>query len=320
MKKLLVLLTSVILACGGDTASVQNERPFATGFIDPIEIFVSERKSLTVTEYFSDPDGDPLIYRAVSMDTDNLDADVITNSLVVLEGLGATVTTVALTAADIHGAEVSIDVDVTVRDPIRDEFDTDNGWIGMNWWTQRNGIYDINRGHLIMNPAPFNQLHYARRDIGTFGPGWKVQIQVDKDAKCYGVMAFSEALIEGEPTRFIWSIDVDPYNDYIATLWLDASVQWIHLAEGHLPQEPFDRTDGYLQLGMGVTEDGVFYGVAHGDFKLFEFDMNSDLGLSYIGETPRTIEHIALTTGTNDPFCYGHVKYDWIEISKSGGL
>ena len=67
-------------------------------------------------------------------------------------------------------------------------------------------------------------------------------------------------------------------------------------------------------MAMGVTEDSVFYGYAHEDFKLFEFDLKAIP--ERFGIQPNlTIEHIALTTGTEDTLCWGHIAYDWIELT-----
>ena len=315
MRKCIALLVALIAACGEGTIEIENQSPIAIGFIDPLELFISQRKTFALTEYFSDPDGDSLTYSASSLDPENIEAVIEADTLAILMGLGITESTVTLTAEDTHGAIATIDIEIVVRGPLRDDFITDEGWTGMLRLNRELNVYRIRDGHLVLNPGNPYELRYVWRDIGeTFGPNWKLEIRVRRDAKCYGFMAFSEELTEGEIPRYVWSFDVTPYGEYLMTILVDD--EWQELAHDFLPQPPSIVGDDeeYYQMSFGLTEDGVFYGFAHENFLLFKkaladihpgFGINPDL----------TIEHIALTPGTDDPFCRGYVWFDWIEVS-----
>ena len=316
MRKCIALLVAITAGCGeGGGVETENQNPIAIGFIDPLELFVSQRETFALTEYFSDPDGDPLTYSAMSMDPENIEAVIEADTLAVLKGLGVTESTVTLTAEDIHGAKATINIEIVVHGPLRDDFITDEGWVGMVLINRQLNVYEIKDGHLVMNPGNPAELRYAWRDLGgTFGPNWKVEMRVRADAECYGFMAFSEEFIEGEIPRYVWSFDVDPYGYYIATILIGG--EWQFLAEGYLPSPPrvVGDDEEYTQMAIGLTEGGVFYGYAYEDFKLFESDLN-DIPPEFGINPDLTIEHIAFTAGTDNPLCQGYIWYDWIEVS-----
>ena len=194
MRKLLLalLVAGAVASCDG--TGIENSSPIAIGFLDPLAMFAGQTHEISLPSLFSDPEGDALVYSAASGDPDNLAAEIVADTLVLLEAFGATETVVTLMATDIHGAEASINVETVVRDAIRDDFDTDEGWIGMIVLEQQPNIFKIENGHLVMAPIRSLALQYAWRDIGdgSFGPNWKVEVRVKADAPCYGFMAFSE--------------------------------------------------------------------------------------------------------------------------------
>ena len=303
----LLVITCAIAVCDG--AGPENQSPIVTGFIDPLELFVTERTSLTATDYFSDPDGDLLTYTIMSMDPDNLEASV-DGDQVTLRGLGATMTEVTLIASDFD-AEVKLSFDVTVIDAIRDNFDTDLGWMGFKGLTLTPEIVTIAAGQLSLFVSKDYITHMAVRDIETVGPSWYYSGRLDDtDEVCGGLLAFSIPFVPEQLPQYVWSIDLDPFGGWFAALWVLEFGEWFILAEGsQLPRTTQD-TDGWEEIGIGLREDGIFYGIANGDFKLFEFDTSTirELGFDF----PITITGIGI--GGTPCEVDGKVVVDEVEV------
>ena len=299
-------LTCAVAVC--DSAGPENQSPIVTGFVDPLELFVSERTSLTITDYFSDPDGDSLTYAVMSMDPDNLEAS-LDGDQVTLLGLGATMTEVTLIASDFD-AEVKLSFDVTVIDAIRDNFDTDLGWMGFKGLTLTPELVQIAEGQLSLFVSKDYIIHMAMRDIETVGPGWYYSGRLnDTDQVCGSLLAFSIPFVPEQLPQYIWAIDLDPFGGWFASLWVLEFGEWFFLAEGNLPQTTQDA-DGWEEIGIGLREDGIFYAIANGDFKLFEFDTSviRELGFDF----PITITGIGI--GGTPCEADGKVVVDEVEV------
>ena len=94
-----------------------NRAPVAAGTIPPQTVFLAETATLDVAAVFSDPDGDPLTFEAVSSDT----AVVVVTTAgaeVTLEGAGRGAAAVTVTAGDPAGGEASLSFEVQVPNRI----------------------------------------------------------------------------------------------------------------------------------------------------------------------------------------------------------
>ena len=309
MKKTLMAFLAIHAAasCGG--VDVQNQPPIVIGFIEPIALFVNETHEIVVSDIFSDPDGDLLTYTVSNSDPDNLEA-ALSGEMLVVKGIGGTVATVTLIATDIHDAQASLAFEVTVTDALRDDFDSDQGWIGITGLEPTPEIVRLRDGHLDLTIGREYVAQYALRDIGTTGPNWKVssRLTTESPSVCYGIMAFSQVFKEGVPPDFVWGIDLDPFGGWFSSLYLAELGDWAIIDSGDLPRQ--QDFDGYVEISIGYTEENVFYGYAFGDFKLFEFDLDALEGLE---KPPNTIEHIA-ASGTPCEVG-GVIRYDWMEVS-----
>ena len=312
MKRMLIALLAMVhaaAACGG--MDVENQAPIVTGFIEPVTIFVGELHTIAASDVFSDPDGDLLTYSVSNPNLDDLKAE-LNNDVLTIEGVrGIVAATVTLLATDIHGAQAQLAFEVTVRDALRDDFDSDLGWIGVTGLDHTPDNVEVKDGHLVLKITPEYVLQFALRDIGTIGPNWKVSSRFTTESRlvCYGIMVFTQEFEEGIPPDLIWSIDINPFGDYFSGLYLHELGYWIFLAEGHLPQQ--QDPDGYIEIAIGFTEENIFYGYAFGDYKLFEFD--TDVFQEPPLEMPNTIEHIAVSGTPCEQG--GEIWYDWMEVS-----
>ena len=114
----------VALACDGVTSPVRpNRPPEATGRIPELKVEWDSTAVVDVASYFSDPDGDPLHYTAVSSDLTSVVVEVA-GSAVAVTGLAPASATVTVTATDPAGLSVGQDVAVTVP-----------AW--PSWWRER---------------------------------------------------------------------------------------------------------------------------------------------------------------------------------------
>lgn len=309
MKKALLTLLAVYAAasCGG--VDIENQPPIVVGFIEPIALFVGERDTIVVSDVFSDPDGDRLTYAASNSDPAGLKAE-LNGDILGIEGIGSTVATVTLVATDVHGAQAEFAFEVTVTPGFRDDFDSDQGWMGFTGVHSTPDIVQVSDGHLVFTISPEYIAQFALRDVGTIGPNWKISSRVttESDRICYGIMGFTERFREGAPPSLLLSIDLDPFGGYFAAVYFATVDEWIFIDEASLPSR--QNPDEYVEIAIGYTEENVFYGYAFGDFKLFEFDMDA-LGLP--GTIPNTIEQIAVSGTPCDTG--GVIRYDWIEVS-----
>ena len=213
-------------------------------------------------------------------------------------------------ATDPHEATAELSFDVTVLPTIRDDFDADDGlWAGITGLEATPGIVSIRDGHLFLSVSRDYVLQYATRDVGTFGPNWMLSARIAKTPQvCGGIMAFPEPLDTDRPPRFVWSIDLDPFGGWFVTLYVEDFDDWLFIEEGFLPINPND--DGFVEIALGYTENNLLYGYAHGDHKLFEFDMNTIEGLEL---PPNTIELMAVAGQPCE--VNGRIQVDWIEAS-----
>ena len=291
MKRVLFTFLGICAVANCDSAGPENQNPIAVGFIDPIEIFVDERRTLTVADYFSDPDGDMLTYEVMSMDPANLEA-LVAGDEATLRGLGVTTTKVKLIASDIYDATVELSADVTVIDAVRDNFDSDLGWRGFAGTTPVPERVRIAEGKLNLFVSAEYIQYMAVRDIETVGPNWYYEGLLDiTDETCGGLLAFTAPVVPDEIPGFIWAIDLDPFGGWFATLWVREVGDWFILEESN--QLPQMQDDGWDKIGIGLTEEGIFYGIAGNGFKLFEFDTVKEFE-GYGFDLPSTITEIGI--------------------------
>ena len=94
-------------------ATVPNSPPGATDPIPDSELAWGEERTLDVSSHFTDPDGDLLTYRAASSNPAVAVADAAGSQVTVL-ALARGSTTIAVTASDPDGLEVTLEFEVTV--------------------------------------------------------------------------------------------------------------------------------------------------------------------------------------------------------------
>ena len=137
-----VLVAAALWAVGCDE-TVPNGAPEAVGEIDDLEIREGTTVEIAVAGYFSDPDGDDLVYSASSSDTDVATVAVSGDTLAVTGvAVGSAEVTVTASDGNLSAAQTFV---ATVRPPtnrevleiLYDETDGDNWTDNANWLTDR---------------------------------------------------------------------------------------------------------------------------------------------------------------------------------------
>ncbi len=93
--------------------TVPNRAPLAVGSIDERTVEVDETSSLELSDYFSDPDGDVLVYTVAISDGAVAGVEVVGGALAVM-ALAKGTATVTVTATDTEGLAATQEFDVTV--------------------------------------------------------------------------------------------------------------------------------------------------------------------------------------------------------------
>ena len=116
-------LASVVVACGGDSATapsppLPNQAPVATGTIPAQTLFIGETGTVNVSGYFNDPGGDALTYSASSSDA-SVATVTVSGSTLTVTPVTQGMATVTVTARDPGGlsAQQSFTVTVPNRPP-----------------------------------------------------------------------------------------------------------------------------------------------------------------------------------------------------------
>ena len=303
MKKALALLT-ICTAAACDVAGIDNMHPIAIGLIESDTISVNEQLTIIASNYFSDPDGDSLTYAVSSSDPQNLATDVAGDQ-VTIDAIGETTATVVITATDIHDADAQLSFDITVLGIIRYEFDSAEGWVGWLGVEPAPDVASIDNGHLVLSVSGQDTYHSLLRDIGTYGPNWKVSTRFQKTEDiCGGILLFPEGIQQNMPPKFAWALELSAFASWHVSLYVAEIDTWLFLKDGEVPPDP--DPDGYHEISLGLTEDKILYGHAHGDFKLFEFDLDVLINFTL---PPTTITHFGVS-GFPCP-TPGEMRVDW---------
>ena len=119
--------TEGLVATQAFAVTVPNRTPLATGSIEPQRFEERETETLDLTPYFSDPDGDPLIFEAMSS-VERVVTATVTGGELKLTGRRPGTATITITARDTEGliATLSFEVRVTRSEPNEPPLVTDN--------------------------------------------------------------------------------------------------------------------------------------------------------------------------------------------------
>ena len=84
---------------------VPNRPPIARGSPGPATVAKGDSKEWDLTDYFIDPDGQPLLYSATSANQDIATASLVDSITLIVTGIASGKTTVTVTATDCQWSE-----------------------------------------------------------------------------------------------------------------------------------------------------------------------------------------------------------------------
>ena len=306
MRALLLCGLMLVPACGDGTEPADNQAPVVISAIEDTDIRQGEMREWMLEDHFSDPDGDPLTYEAMSSDSESLGANIVEVSKLAVEGHSAATATVTVTASDPFDAKAVLPFQVTVVEPVasfRDDFDLNDGtWIGLIS-VARSPIMRISGGTMTVQVTEEEGHHYGMREIETLGPDWTVRARLSSDGgACGAVMAFPDLPRIGQaPPELAVKMQQDPDGRWYAGIWVAQLGQWVGLGEG-----PITNNQEFNELGVGLSDNMIHGSI--GEETVFDVPMPS-----LPVEVPPTIKGI----GAGGYPCTGPgtVRVDWIEAA-----
>ena len=147
------------------TVLVPNRPPWRRGRMPDVHLFLGGNSRRLASEYFTDPDGDPLTYSATSADNAVVSATMFGDT-VILRGRGEGSTTLKVTATDVFGDTVSQVAAATARIPVdifRDDFETEASLSG--WEISRNADAIVTEGKLRIYNVVAGLLGWAETEV-----------------------------------------------------------------------------------------------------------------------------------------------------------
>ena len=96
------------------TVERANQAPVAVGEVPPVTMVEGEEFTASVSQFFSDPDGDELVYAAVSSDTAVVTASMSSDTITV-QAVSEGMATITLTATDPGGLSATQTAEITVE-------------------------------------------------------------------------------------------------------------------------------------------------------------------------------------------------------------
>ena len=122
---LALLAATWVASCGGDGGGTEptpppqpNRPPAASGSIPAQTITAGESVTVSLGSVFSDPDGDPLTYTAISS-SPGVASAAVSGANLTITAVAAGTTTVTVTARDAAGLSTAVSANVTVTEPNR---------------------------------------------------------------------------------------------------------------------------------------------------------------------------------------------------------
>ena len=166
------------------TVTVPNREPEADA-IPPV-LLPSDQPTaeLILTEFFTDPDGQPLMFAAESSDSSIVSATV-TDSVLALRGETSGSAVVEVIATDSHGLSATVNLRVTVQlfeTLLRDDFDTGLG----NWEFFGGADVFIDEGRLAIRPTDVTSVSFIDGPV-PHADYWEVSANIEAGPAAFDV-------------------------------------------------------------------------------------------------------------------------------------
>lgn len=161
------------------TVEAANQAPEAVGTIPPQSLNPGQSRTIDVSSYFRDPDGDVLSYAVAASNA--LATASVTGSRVTVIGVAAGSATVTVTARDPGGlsATQSVDITVTATAGFRDDFDSA---ASLDDWEISSADATVANGLLRLTPTTGDRLGIAERVLDSPLTEWTIRARMGRAA------------------------------------------------------------------------------------------------------------------------------------------
>lgn len=253
-----------------------NRAPETVGVLAPRTVVVGSTTTVTVSAGFSDADGDPLSYEAVSSDpavaTASASGDTVT-----VTGAGPGFATVAITARDPEGLTATRDLSVRVGSPVHFEDDFESE-ASLAHWKPEDAELRVAEGLLHVNGSTPNRAGLAVHTFEAPIASWRLQARLGRgdDDGLPSILVFVDdqdfpayRLDVGE------SLPVRPQQHVINyRLWVYEADRdrWLSIPGAFGESDAIGDDDGELTSVSLAVQDGRIMGSA-GESTLFDLPM-----------------------------------------------
>ena len=283
-----------------------NDSPVVAKPIPPAVVETGQTILRQLSDHFSDPDGDELVYDATSSDTlvgaVSLSADTLT-----VTGGSLGTAKVTVTATDPGGLSATTQWDFTVIEPsFRDDFDSEASLD--NWEVPEGTTAEIDNGVLVLPSADGEQWTFVRRSWRT--TDWMASARManlTEDSWVQLVIWFSSA---GRPRDAI-ALQVGENPD---PTWETEDTNW-RLLEKRGGAWKVDRSGESEAVGglgemveVTLSHVGTTFSVAIGDSVVYSITGGVS-GSSYF------TSHVSLAVWTQSG-ATGTGVFDWVEVGR----
>ena len=226
--------------------SVPNREPVAEELPEVTLTDEAPEARLTLTEYFSDPDGHALEFAATVSDERVIRATV-TDAVLEIEAVGGGEATVRVRATDTHGASVSANVQVAIRVTV--EILNDDYTVLSDSWSPRNAETEIVLGRLKLTPVVKTSEAILRHAVDP-ATDWSVDVNLEyvSDRLWPAIMIESDGdpsiimILIGGRVRELYERSDLPETNLVIAMFSESQGGWV---SGH------DKVGLYPQIAAG---------------------------------------------------------------------
>ncbi len=280
---------------------VPNRAPEPRGRIDSFATTVGGTGSLDVSQFFQEPDGEPLTYEAVSSDpavvTASVEATVVT-----LLATGVGTASVRITATDPGGLSASHTVTVAVREAeerFRDDFDTP---ASLNRWQLDGATAVVRQGLLELTST--DVVGVAERSVSAPLAPWTISVSMGRREAGGNSVGVWWLTGDSRYTFCAFEIGPDLANNYSFYIFDSVEETFFRISDFSGASDAVNEGAGELtEIELSVS-DGQFRGVA-GTTELFNG------GLFGFAAVLRELTTIALVSREAPDRT---ALFDWIEV------
>ncbi|WP_419947846.1 Ig-like domain-containing protein [Candidatus Palauibacter sp.] len=287
-----------------------NRAPEAVGELPAQSLEVGAEATVDVTPFFSDPDGDELMYGAESSAPETVAVAVEGSSLTVT-AVAAGRATVTVTATDpdglsaTHGAEVTVQADSIFRD----DFDTN---ASRNNWTPFYVDVRVVDGILRLSGTHSQFLGTVGHVLQTQATDWVLTTRLARSATGEPVLVYWHTGHYRFPTFRLAILDFSNGENWWLAVWDEQAGAYQSISEFSGNSDAIAGPGEFMEISFS-HQSGEF-ALAAGDTELFRLSSAGQLGGIRLGDVVDRVVEIWLGVGADGE----RGLFDWVDLRGTG--